>query len=133
MIPAKPDSPIYRIRVGHLNVGVMLVEDSVADVEEMDGCYLPAQQTILIRESLSPEEHMRVLLHELIHAMYGANGWADGKKLSEEECCSRLDRAFAKLFMDNPQLLLDIYGLARGFQASLFEKSEPHSREPQRD
>lgn len=111
----------FTLRVGHLDILVEPVSHELADKEEMHGCYLSSQFKIQIRHPYPPAEQARVLIHELIHAVYDVWRYTSDKSKDEESVCESLDIPLVKILQDNPQLL-DRLKLAVGAeQVSPFE------------
>lgn len=75
-----------------------------ADKHNADGYFVPDLGVIGIRHPDAPAEQARVLLHEVLHAIYQVWGYSDKPPAGEEEVCEFLDRALVKVFQDNPHL-----------------------------
>lgn len=93
------------LRVGHLDVSVIPWSDRDADCSEANGLYHAASDTIFIRESLSPIEQARVLLHEVFHCIWTTWGMDDMAIPSEESVCHRFSLGLTSVLRSNPSLV----------------------------
>jgi hypothetical protein len=106
-----------------MTIQVLPLSDGLSEKLDADGVYLEDKFTIMVRRRTSPAEQARILIHELLHACYDAGGWGDEGR-DQEGICSILDRALAKVLVDNPHLFPILY-LALHQETSIFNPPPP--------
>ena len=74
------------------------------DMEEQDGEFCAATQTILLQKSATPGYKRVVLLHELIHACYEHAG-SPPEPLAEEQVACLVSRRLLPILRNNPDLV----------------------------
>ena len=93
-----------RIKVGHLEYEVLALTPKHVMCEGRNyGLHVIEDNIIYIDASQSPAEQVRILLHELIHAMCWAHNIPKQPR-DEEQMCGILESPLAYLFRDNPGL-----------------------------
>ena len=95
---------IKEIRYRNFKAKVVKLTRKQAKSGNMYGCYFPDTQTIAIQEKLSKYTLLDTMLHEIGHFI------ADKSKirlanLGEEGITSFIGSEFAKVFIQNPQLI----------------------------
>ena len=93
-----------RIKIAHLEYQVLPLSSKFVQTEGRNyGLHVIEDNIIYIDAGQSAAEQVRILWHELIHALHWAHNIS--KELRDEEkVCLALETPLAFLFRDNPQL-----------------------------
>lgn len=91
----------FILKVDHRDIEVKVLPPGYDDTAA--GLYEACNSAILIDARISPQEQARVLLHEILHAVWDIRNMP--KSVTEELACSLLDGALATVIRDNPILL----------------------------
>lgn len=93
-----------RIKVAHLEYEVLALSGKHVLYEGRNyGLHIIEDNRIYIDSAQSPSEQVRILLHELIHALCWAHNIPKQPR-DEEQMCGVLETPLAMLFRDNPGL-----------------------------
>ena len=94
-----------RIKVAHLEYQILPMTPKHVLYEGSNyGLHIAVDNHIYIDASqASPAEQVRILFHELIHAMFWAYNISKESR-DEEKTCAILESPLAALFRDNPHL-----------------------------
>lgn len=95
LIPAK-------IKVGHLVVDVIEMDQKEADSIGADGLFSYRHATMRINVEQHPSQLVETLLHECLHALWAVAGF--NARDEEEDIVTRLTPLLLTLFLDNPSL-----------------------------
>lgn len=91
----------FVLKIDHRNIEVKVLPPGYDDTAA--GLYEACNSAILIDARISPQEQARVLLHEILHAVWDIRNMP--KNVTEELACGLLDGALATVIRDNPILL----------------------------
>lgn len=101
------------IRVGHLIYAVLPLPIAQANAENIVGLHDGDVPAVYIRPDQPPPEQVRILWHELIHALFHAHG-ISARRRDEEQTCLALESGLTMLALDNPRLPAVIAAAFRG-------------------
>ena len=90
------------LKFGYRDIQVLPMSDEEADTERCSGWY--RDNIIKVQESLDPPEQARILIHEILHAVFESFN-IRRKRYNEELICKTLDKPLAQVLRDNPHLL----------------------------
>ena len=106
-----------RIKILHLEYEVLPISSKAVIYEGSNyGLHIPQDNVIYIDAAQSPAEQVRILCHELIHAIWWAHTIPKMAR-DEEQICGVLEAPLAGLLRDNPKLLERI--------RAAYDKKEP--------
>lgn len=88
------------VRVGPHTIAISLKPREEALTEEAWGCYNLETMTIWVQQELAPSKQARVLLHEIIHALWDVGEL--GEETDEETAVSVLSTQLLAAMHDNP-------------------------------
>jgi Zn-dependent peptidase ImmA (M78 family) len=94
---------MVKLKINHRDVPVLPLSSEEATNLKMYGYYEDNTKEIYIENILDPTEQARVLLHEIIHALFHIHQ-VKAKRFTQEGVCQALDVPLATLFRDNPHL-----------------------------
>ena len=97
------------IKIGHLSVKVISIDQKEADSIGADGLFCYRHATMRINCDQNESQVVETVIHECLHALWAVAGFTS--KDDEEDHVSRLSPLLLMLLADNPQLvdLLDRY------------------------
>lgn len=93
-----------RIKINHLEYSILPISEKHVLYEGSNyGLHIPLSNEIFIAADQSPSEQVRILCHELLHAIHWAYNIPKESR-DEEKVCGILESPLAALFRDNPHL-----------------------------
>jgi hypothetical protein len=93
-----------KLKIAHLDYDIRPLKPLAADAESAQSLITHSPETaIYLRTDQPAAEQVRLLWHELIHAMWYAFNLS-GEPLEEEDVCLTLESPLATVMRDNPQL-----------------------------
>lgn len=93
-----------RIKVGHLVYNLRPLPPLMQDSESAVGLHSPDDATLFVTPEVNAPEQVRILWHELFHAM--CHAFAIEKKPRDEEgVCLAFETPLVNLIRDNPKML----------------------------
>jgi hypothetical protein len=99
-------SGTLRIKIAHLEYEVLPLSAKFVQTEGRNfGLHVIEDNRIYIDAGQSAAEQVRILWHELIHAMHWAHNITKEMR-DEEKVCLALETPLAYLFRDNPTLAM---------------------------
>lgn len=103
------------IKVGHLTVEVIEIDQKEADSIGADGLFCYRHATMRINVDQHPSQVVETLMHECLHALWAVAAF--NSKDEEEDHVTRLAPLLLTLFVDNPDLfgLMDRYVIGELF------------------
>lgn len=103
-----------KIKLGHMDLQVEPMSAYVKAETRSWGTFYAGDHTIRIDSELCPAEQGRVLIHELIHAVWHALNIP--AEIKEEEACGMMDRGLSEIIRRNPTLLPRLQAALNGEQ-----------------
>lgn len=95
------------VRIGYKTIDIKFIENPMADCV---GMYKRGEGKIFIDQSLSPDEKLNTIIHELLHAVYHLYGLpADDD--TEERYVNTLANGITEVILRNPKLLQHLKAL----------------------
>jgi len=90
------------VRVGPHTISISLKPREEAQTEEAWGCYNLDNLDIWVQAELAPTKKARVLLHEIVHALWDVGEL--GEESDEETAVSVLSTQLLAAMQDNPDV-----------------------------
>lgn len=91
-----------KLKMSHIFIEVRALDKHGFNADDY-GWFVKEDQAIYIDMEQPPDEQVRVLWHELIHAFFWAYNIPEEAR-DEEKMCDILETPLAALFRDNPHL-----------------------------